>query len=58
VLRDVAMATNFVIQFAVTGFVGYNFSCMKASDMLFDSRDGFRDQAMSVGHCYGNQFWD
>ena len=41
VLRDVAMATNFVTQFAITGFVGYNFGCMIASDMLFDSRGGF-----------------
>jgi len=41
VLRDVAMATNFGMQFAVTGFVGYNFGCMIASDTLFDSRGGF-----------------
>jgi len=43
VLRDVAMATNFGIQFAITGFgfVGYNFGCMIASDPLFDSRGGF-----------------
>jgi len=41
VLRDVAMATNFGIQFAITGFVGYNFGCMIARDMLFDSRGGF-----------------
>ena len=33
-LRDVAMATDFGTQFAITGFVGYNFGC----DMLFDSR--------------------
>jgi len=45
------MATNFVIQFAVTDFVGYNFSCMIASDMLFDSRDGFRDQAIAEIEC-------
>jgi len=25
VLRDVAMATSFVTQFVITGFVGYNF---------------------------------
>ena len=37
VLRGVAMATNFGTQFAITGFVGYNFGCI-ASDMLFDSR--------------------
>ena len=41
VLRDVAMTTNFGTQFAISGFVGYNFGCMIASDMLFDSRDGF-----------------
>ena len=38
VLRDVAMATNFGMQFAIIGFVGYNFGCMIASNMLFDSR--------------------
>ena len=41
VLRDIAMATNFGTQFAVTGFVGYNFGCMIASETLFDSRGGF-----------------
>ena len=35
-LRDVAMATNFGTQFAITGFVEYNFGCMMASDTLFD----------------------
>jgi len=39
-LRDVAMATNFGTQFAITGFVGYNFGCMIASDTQFDSRGG------------------
>jgi len=34
-LRDIAMATTFWLS------VGYNFSCMIASDMLFDSRGGF-----------------
>jgi len=34
-LRDVAMATTFWLS------MGYNFSCMIASDMLFDSRGGF-----------------
>ena len=38
VLRDVVMATNFGMQFAITGFVGYNFGCMIGSDTLFDSR--------------------
>jgi len=43
VLWDIAMATNFGMQFAITGFgfVGYNFSCIIASDTLFDSRGGF-----------------
>jgi len=41
VLRDVAMATNFRTQFAITGFVGYNFGCVIASDTLFGSRGGF-----------------
>jgi len=34
-LRDVAMTTTF------WGSMGYNFSCMTASDTLFDSRGGF-----------------
>jgi len=38
VLRDVAMATNFGTQFAITGFVGYNWLY---SDTLFHSRGGF-----------------
>ena len=41
VLKDVAMAINFGTQLAITGFVGYNFSCMIVSDTLFDSRGGF-----------------
>ena len=41
VLRDVATATNFGTQFAITGFVGYNFGCMIANNTLFDSRSGF-----------------
>ena len=40
-LREVAIPTNFGTQFAVIGFVGYNFGCMIASNMLLDSRDGF-----------------
>jgi len=35
VLRDVAMATNFWLSMV------YNFVCIIASDMLFDSRSGF-----------------
>jgi len=46
VLRDVAMATNVGPQFAIIGFVGYNFGCMIASDTLFDSTVGFRGQAI------------
>jgi len=34
-LRDVAMATTFLLS------MGYNFGCMIASDMLFDSKGGF-----------------
>ena len=32
---------RFWTAFAITGFVGYNFGCVIASDMLFDSRGGF-----------------
>jgi len=41
VLRDIAMATNFGTQFAITGFVDYNFGCMIASSTVFDSRGEF-----------------
>ena len=41
VLKDVAMATNFGTQFAITGFVGYSFCCMIGSGTLFHSRGGF-----------------
>jgi len=63
VLRDVAMATNFGTQFAITGFVGYNCGCMIASDTQFDSRGwvfGVRlsDDQVSKGRCSDNQFWD
>ena len=34
------MATNFVTQFVITGFVGYNFGCM-TRDTQFDSMGGF-----------------
>jgi len=34
-VRNVAMATTFWLS------TGYNFGCMIASDMLFDSRGGF-----------------
>ena len=46
VLRDVAVATNFETQFAVTCFVGYDFGCMTASDTRFDSRSGLSGQAI------------
>ena len=39
-LRDVAMATTFWLS------MGCNFSCMTASDTLFDSSGGFRGQAI------------
>ena len=39
-LRDVAVATTFWLS------MGYNFSCMTASDTLFDSRGGFLGQAI------------
>jgi len=32
---------QFWAQFAITGFVGYNFGCTTASDTLFDSRGEF-----------------
>ena len=35
------MATNFWTQFAITGFAGYNFGCMIASDTRFHSRGRF-----------------
>jgi len=41
VLREVAMTTNSGTQFAITGFVGYNFGCIIASNTLFDSMGGF-----------------
>jgi len=40
------MTTNFGTQFAMTGFEGYSFDCMIASDTLFDSRGGFWGQAI------------
>jgi len=40
-LSDVAMATTFWLS------MGYNFSCMTASDTLFDSRGGFREKLSS-----------
>jgi len=35
------MATNFGTQFAIISFLGYNFGCIIASDMLFDFKGGF-----------------
>jgi len=63
VLRDVAMATNFGTQFAITGFVGFNFGCMIASCLILWV--GFRGQAIRWRHsrfqgckecCHGNHF--
>jgi len=51
VLRDVAVATNFGAQFAITGilaFDGLYFSCMIASDTLFDFRGGFSGPSYSM----------
>jgi len=42
VLRDVAMATNFWLS------MGYNFGCMIASYMLFDSMGGFFGSSYTV----------
>jgi len=39
-LRDVAKASTFWLS------MGYNFSCMIGSDMLFDPRGGFSGQAI------------
>ena len=64
VLKHVAMATNFWTQFAITGFMSYNHSCMIGNDMLCDSRGGLSgsscpmEDIVSKGHCHGNQFWD
>ena len=58
-LRDVSMATTFWLS------MGYNFSCVIASDTLFDSRDGFSGSSYPMRHsrlrgfkgrCYGNHF--
>jgi len=68
VLSDVAMATAFGMQFAITGSMafGYNFGCMIATCCLVLGV-GFWGQAvrrkysrdlMSKGCCHGNQFWD
>jgi len=48
VLKDVAMATNFGTQFAITGFVGYNFGCVIASDTMFHSRGGFSGSSYTM----------
>ena len=45
VLRDVAMATNFLAQIAIAGFLGYNFGCMIATRSLILGM-GFRGQAI------------
>jgi len=48
VLRDIAMAANFGMQFAITGFLGYNFSFVIFSDMMFDSRGGFSGSSYTM----------
>ena len=55
--RDVAMATYFVTQFVITGFVGYNFGCMIASDALFDSMGGFSGKSYPMLSTYGVHIW-
>jgi len=44
VMTDVAMATYFGIQFAIIGFVGYNFGCMIAISRCLILGVGFRGQ--------------
>jgi len=39
-LREVTMATTFWLP------IGYNIGCVTASDSLFDSKVGFRGQAL------------
>jgi len=41
-LRDVAMTTTFWLS------MGYNFSCMIASDTLFDSMGGFTGSSYAM----------
>jgi len=48
VLRDIAMATNFGTQFAIIGFVGYNFGCVIASNTMFNSRSGFSGSSWTM----------
>ena len=48
VLRDVAMATNFGTQFAITGFIGYNFGCVIASNTRYDSTGGFSGSSYTM----------
>jgi len=48
VLRDVAVATNFWTQFAITAFVGYNFDRIIASDTQFDSMGGFSGSSYPI----------
>jgi len=43
-LRDITMATTVCLS------IGYNFGCMIASYTLFDSRVGFRGQAIRRRH--------
>ena len=44
-IRDVAMAITFCLS------LGYNFGCVIASGTIFDSRGGFRGQAIRCRHC-------
>jgi len=68
VLRDVAMAANFGTQFAITGFVGYNFDCMdwlpflpqSVSSQLWSTPEGSKpatDRSSAKQACTIKPFW-
>jgi len=46
VLRDVAIATNLVTQFAITGFVGYTFGCIATRSLIIGG--GFSESRHSL----------
>jgi len=51
-------ANSFGTQFAIIGFVGYNFGCMIASDTFFDSRGGFLGSSYPVKTADFEVRWD
>jgi len=68
VLMDVAMATSFGTQFAITGFVGYNFDCMdwlpflpqSVSSQLWSTPEGSKpatDRSSATQACTIKPFW-